>query len=360
MQSAAAKALEQPSIQPPSNPPHPSSQAELPAPDLQAAAQVCCPVCASPCSEAPLYRYTVAQAAAHFCPTTRDVDRNRRLRNCIASLWNGDECVILRCGECGFAFGSPFVSGDEEFYSLLHEQKDYPTWRWDYDVALREAVGKFAGGRIVDLGAGVGMFLRRLGPQWERFGVEGSESTRQDLERLGVKVFRDLATAAHTEAGTFQVVTLFQVLEHIAEFDLVLKFSRQLLMTGGRLVITVPDGEAMIRQQLLTGCHDMPPNHVNKWSYASLSRVLERAGFSVSEAIGEPASWRHLKSSLHLKVAADATNEQSLAAQVYRIRSRGLRRMALSALGLPALFAMWPHISKLRQGGAFGVVAVAR
>ena len=322
--------------------------------------QVCCPVCASACSEPPLYRYTATQAAAHFCPPSRSQDRNRRLRLCITRLWKGDDCLIQRCSSCGFAFGSPFVSGDEEFYSLLHEQKDYPTWRWDYDVAIREAVRQFPGGRILDLGAGVGNFLRRLGSEWECFGVEGSESTRLDLEKVGVKVFRDLSTAAQTQAGTFQIVTLFQVLEHIAEFDLVLMFCRQVLAPGGRLVITVPDGDAMIRQQLLTGCHDMPPNHINKWSYESLARAVDRAGFEVSPPIAEPASWRQVKSSLHLKIVADATKEKSLAAQVYRIQNRSLRRLMLASLGLPALVSMLPQISKLRLGGAFGVIAVAR
>ena len=319
-----------------------------------------CPVCRSACSTAPLYRYTVKEAAAHFCPVTRSEDRNRRLNECIRRLWQADDCVIHRCAECGFAFGFPFVGGDEEFYGILHEQKDYPVWRWDYDVAMDNAIARFDGGRILDVGAGVGMFLRRLGPKWECFALEGSESTRHDLEVLGVKVFRDLVTAADSEGGKFQVVTLFQVLEHIAEFDRVLELCRQLLATGGRLVVTVPDGDAMIRQERLTGCHDMPPNHISKWTPESLSRAMDRAGFAVSQAIDEPSSWRNLKASLHMKVAADATRARSLAAQVYRIRNQRLRRLALAGLGAPALISLLPHVSQLRLGGAFGMVAAAR
>ena len=91
-----------------------------------ASAETCCPVCSCLCAEQPLYRYTIEKAAAHFCPPTRDVDRNRRLRERVRALWQGNDCAILRCGKCGFAFGHPFVGGDEEFYQLLHEQKDYP------------------------------------------------------------------------------------------------------------------------------------------------------------------------------------------------------------------------------------------
>src|ERR1700687_5889917 len=120
------------------------------------AAPAYCPVCGPGCSEPPLYRYTVMEAAAHFCPVTRSEDRNRRLNECISRLWQTADCVIHRCPECGFGFGFPFVGGDEEFYGLLHEQKDYPAWRWDYDVAMTHAVARFDGGRILDVGAGVG------------------------------------------------------------------------------------------------------------------------------------------------------------------------------------------------------------
>src|SRR5882724_9047022 len=140
--------------------------------------EVRCPVCGSECASQPLYRYTATQAAAHFCPPTRDLERNRRLHDCIDTLWHGSDCTIHRCDECGFAFGYPFVGGDEEFYRLLHEQKEYPAWRWDYDVAIGEAVRKFEGGRILDVGAGVGMFLRELEGSWECYAIEGSEVTR--------------------------------------------------------------------------------------------------------------------------------------------------------------------------------------
>jgi len=133
--------------------------------------EVSCPVCHKHCDAKPLYRYTVFQAASHFCPPGRDASRYERLVTCIRRLWKGDECVILRCGNCGFSFGHPFVGGEHEFYRILHEQKGYPTWRWDYDVALAEALMKFPGGKVLDVGAGVGMFLRGLPDSWQPYEV---------------------------------------------------------------------------------------------------------------------------------------------------------------------------------------------
>jgi 2-polyprenyl-3-methyl-5-hydroxy-6-metoxy-1,4-benzoquinol methylase len=322
-------------------------------------AAVNCPVCASQCSGSALYRYTVEQAAAHFCPATRDIDRNRRLQHCIAALWQRNDCEILRCAQCGFAFGYPFIGGNEEFYSILHEQKDYPGWRWDYEVAISEAIENFECGKILDVGAGAGMFLRHLDSDWGRYAVEGSETTRRELEAAGIEVFRDLSAAARSHADTFQVVTLFQVLEHIAEFHTLLTRCRELLVTGGRLVVTVPDGDAMIRQEKITGCHDMPPNHINKWTPESLSCLLRRMGFECGRPIYEPSSWKNFRASLHMRVGADATHERSLAGQVYRIRSRPVRIAALSLLAIPALVRMLPYGRQLRLGGAFAMIGVA-
>ncbi len=321
---------------------------------------VSCPVCGTLGSDPPLYRYTASEAAAHFCPITRNADRHRRIEASIRKLWQGEDCTIRRCRECGFAFGYPLVGGDEEFYSILHEQKGYPAWRWDYDIAIREAIIPFDGGHILEIGAGAGVFLRSLGQEWKCYAVEASESTREPLEASGIKVFRDLSAAAQSQAGAFQVVALFQVLEHIAEFRPVLAQCRQLLDPGGRLVITVPDGEAMIRQERITGCPDMPPNHVNKWTPDSLSRVLRDVGFEPKPAIFEPPSWQNLKTSLHLRVIADATHPRSVAAQVYRISNKRLRALLLTGLGLPALIRMLPHARQLRQGGAFAMVGIAR
>lgn len=71
-----------------------------------------------------------------------------------------------------------------------------------------------------------------------------------------------LEEAIVTEEGAFDVISLFQVLERIADFRGVLTRVNKLLRPGGKLVITVPGSDAMIRQERVTGCHDMPPNHI--------------------------------------------------------------------------------------------------
>ncbi len=319
-----------------------------------------CPVCVAQCPEPALYRYTAGEAAAHFCPPTRNLDRNRRLETAIRKLWKSEICEIYRCKACGFGFGYPFIGGDEEFYSILHEQKGYPAWRWDYDFALREALAGFDGGRILDIGAGVGLFLRRLPAAWQRYAVESSDSNRLDMERQNIQVIRDLSSAVVANKGAFQVVTLFQVLEHISEFESVLENCRQLLAPEGRIVITVPDGDAMIRQERLTGCADMPPNHINKWTPCSLKLALENCGFAVLTSRPESPGLKSFLGAMHMRVQVDSRRSRSMAARVYAIPDKRIRAPLVACLGTVALLRLFPNILQLMQGGAFGMVARVR
>lgn len=319
-----------------------------------------CPVCHTVCDSPPLYSYTASQAAAYFCPEMRNLERYQRLKNCIQRLWQSDSSVILQCQNCGFGFGYPFIGGDEEFYQILHEQKGYPTWRWDYNVALQEALEPMQTGKLLEIGAGAGIFLKKIRQSWDCYATEGSESTRKDLKSLGIQVFSDLDLTIESHQQSFDVVVLFQVLEHISDFHSILDDCRKLLRVGGKIVITVPDGEAMIRQEKITGCPDMPPNHINKWTPNSLAIALQQHGFEAQTVIFEPSSWKNFRGYLHLKIIAEATNPRSLASQIYRIKNKKIRAPLLAVLGISAMFKMLPYFRDLQKGGAFAMIGTLK
>lgn len=315
-----------------------------------------CPACNVPLLGRPSHTYTVDQAAAHFCSPDRGRDRYERMLAVLKRLWGSDTCDVMHCGECGFGFTRPYVGGDEEFYAILHEEHGYPRWRWDYDVAMRFAINPRLSGRVLDIGAGDGAFLRGIGGAWDKSAIEASDTTREVLCAGGIRVYDTLSEAIR-EGASFDIITMFQVLEHIAPFEQVLCECRTLLRSQGRLVITVPDAKAMIMQEMLTGCADMPPNHVNKWTVRSLTLTLGKAGFSVREVLEEPPSLAKLRSVVHLCLLADRVRPGTMAQRAYRIRSRPLRFAALLLLSGPALLRVAPHLGTLTRGGAFAIVA---
>ena len=310
-----------------------------------------CPICRAPCQGPALFTYTAREAATHFCPPWRDESRFERLQQSIRRLWGRESCDIVKCAACGFAFGVPFVGGDEDFYEILHESYGYPGWRWDYSAALQ--ILKDVAGPLLDVGAGTGVFLTALDRRCQPWAAEGSDRMREILRAQGIAVLPDLLAAAEEKRQYFAAITMFQVLEHIANFRPMLAACRTLLRPGGRLVITVPDGDAMLRQPALTGQHDMPPNHINKFTPKSLGLLLQEEGFTSGQVIPEPPSWRNLGQSLYGRLHADSTDPQTLAARIYRIRSRRVRIPLLMLAGLIRGPALLPRVHELRQGGAF-------
>lgn len=321
------------------------------------ARNLACPVCGSTRNRM-LFSYTVEEAARHFCTESRNPDRNARLRRCLSRLWPDGVCHVYECQDCSFGFGDPHVSGDDEFYGTLHEEHQYPGNRWEYDATLERMSGTqgLRAHKALDIGAGVGGFLKKLPGEWTGCAVEGSETTRGILRGNGFRVFDTLEEASRDEP--FQLVTMFQVLEHIAEFGSVLSQCRRLIDAAGLLAISVPDGKAMIAQEQATGCADMPPNHINKWTPHSLTAALRAAGFEVEQIVQEPFSPSTLKKAVYMRLVSDARDPKSMAAQFYKIKSRPVRTALLPIPGVLSAVRLLPHARYLTKTGSF--LALAR
>jgi SAM-dependent methyltransferase len=314
-----------------------------------------CPVCSST-SNRLQSSYDVATAANHFCTESRNAEKHGRLKATLSTLWPTGTCAVYECNVCTFAYGWPHVGGDEEFYGILHEENAYPSDRWEYEKT-RTALRTHSTGSspvALDFGAGVGKFLQSLPSHWRRCAVEGSETTRSILRTHDIEVYSTLLDA---EPGSFDLITAFQVVEHVAPFRKLFEECRRSIKHGGRLVISVPFGPAMLQQEVATGCADMPPNHINKWTPASLRRALSGSGFEVERVDWEPVSLSKILGAVHLRLMSDAQFPRSLAAGVYKARDRRTRASLLALLAPMALVRLLPHASFLLKSSSFMVTA---
>ncbi len=322
--------------------------------------KVYCPVCNANCSNNILSTYKATDTASYFCPPTRNFERYTRLKNAILQLWQADISYLVQCSNCTFAFGFPYIGGNEQFYSILHEQYGYPKWRIDYDIAIDNALILHKGGKILDIGAGTGNFLKSLGQEWDKYAVEGSETTRTLLKKENIHTHLILETLVEKYANQFSVVTMFQVLEHIAEFREFFRNVRCLLKTGGHFVISVPNGEDMILQEEILGCPDYPPNHINKWTKQSLNLLFEENGFKVKRVLKSPNSISELLSAIHVKILDNASRSaNSLAAKIYSIKSKKVRVPFITLLAIVEMVKQLPNLRKLYKGRTLIVIAEA-
>ncbi len=144
-------------------------------------------------------------------------------------------------------------------------------------------------GRILDVGCGAGQnFERKLGPQYEPWGVEISKvlaaKANELFARRGGSCIQSDARSGMSAMpdGFFDAITMLSYLEHEINPRDVCEAAYRCLRQGGHLIVKVPNHGCWNRY--LRGakwCGYRFPDHVNYFTPTSLSRVLKDAGFSI-------------------------------------------------------------------------------
>jgi len=149
-----------------------------------------------------------------------------------------------------------------------------------------ELVRKFAGGqapvRLLEIGCATGEFLkvcrRRFG--WEVAGVEPNRRLGDALRGEGYTVVPSTLEDAELPAGQYDVVSLFNVLEHLWDAAYSLKRINRLLRPGGLLVVEIPnfDSSARLRFGKYWFLYHLP-RHLSHFTRESLAGLMRECGF---------------------------------------------------------------------------------
>jgi SAM-dependent methyltransferase len=136
------------------------------------------------------------------------------------------------------------------------------------------------GAAILDAGSGTGGNLAMLSSFGRVSAMEMDAEARILANKRGIVTveegeFPDRIPFADTP---FDLVALFDVLEHIEQDFSALTAIRDRLAPGGRLLLTVPAFES------LWSMHDTMHHHKRRYSLHPLTRLIERAGYKVTFA----------------------------------------------------------------------------
>jgi SAM-dependent methyltransferase len=141
---------------------------------------------------------------------------------------------------------------------------------------------------LLDVGCGAGFFLRALDPaRWERRGVEISRRSAAAAERhLGAgHVFAGRFVDAPFDGPTFDVVTFWASLEHVADPRGDLVRARAILRDGGCVVVQVPNFASYQSRRYGADWFALDlPRHRAHFTPESLEALLRSAGFAVVDA----------------------------------------------------------------------------
>lgn len=179
----------------------------------------------------------------------------------------GSVVAMVRCHRCGLEFHRPSVEGDGSFYHDLAESPGYyDPVRWEFSLVQEEVAGADS---ILDVGCGTGAFLAATDID-DRWGHEINPASRKALDAQGIRVApRDLSELP--ESG-FEVVTLFQVLEHVMNPAPLIDTAVRLLRPGGRLYISVPNNDGFVGT-LVNEPLNAPPHHPLRWRASALHHL---------------------------------------------------------------------------------------
>jgi len=133
--------------------------------------------------------------------------------------------------------------------------------------------------KILDVGCGTGANLLMLSQYGDAEGVDVSEDAlafcrERGLDRVRLGAGEELPY----EDGTFDLVTAFDVVEHMDDDLAGLREMRRVLRPGGRVFLFVPTF------MFLWGLQDDVSNHRRRYRLPELQRVLEQAGFEIERA----------------------------------------------------------------------------
>jgi SAM-dependent methyltransferase len=339
-----------------------------------------CPVCSSR-QGLILYSVDAAQAAQHYILREVDQERHDALRGHIESQWAQPTCDVVRCGSCGFVFADPFVAGDARFYELAYQRTGYPKWKWEFQqtrdaLAALQADGQLGEFQLLEIGAGNGAFVKRIAPSLTPkenvLCTEFSEYGRDAIEQYGIRcVSQDVRSLPRDEfSGRFDVICMFQVLEHVDRLDELFQQLAAISRSTGHLFIGVPNDRRIEFNELHGSLLDMPPNHVGRWNRTAFEHIARRHGWRIADFASErEPAMNKVRQFAAYRYGRKSQDRRSLANRVNRLAvgrlKRGLQAVVAGgylALALPQLIALvsgadlgdaqWVHLTKAAAGPA--------
>jgi 2-polyprenyl-3-methyl-5-hydroxy-6-metoxy-1,4-benzoquinol methylase len=217
---------------------------------------------------------------------TRDLVRTFRA--------SSDELLVdrlVRCRRCGLQYVSPRVTGTDivEAYS----RGDDPAYVSQVEARKRtfaDAIVRIerlagASGRLLDVGTAAGAFLAAARDRgWE---VEGCEPNRWMSEwgsrHYGIQIRTGELFEQDFQSRSFDVVTLWDVIEHTPDPSRVILHVAGLLKPGGLLVVNYPDIGSWIARLLGRRWPFLSSVHLYYFTRETMARFLEARSFAVVE-----------------------------------------------------------------------------
>jgi SAM-dependent methyltransferase len=203
--------------------------------------------------------------------------------------------ALVRCRACGLVYVNPqptaeelhaaYADRDADDLLKLYAQAMTPARAAELDAILAKLERLLpTKGKLLDFGCGAGYLVERaLRCGWDAHGLEAGKWAKPAAEARGVATVHVGSLGdGPFPAGSFEVVTAKQVLEHVPDLKAELSQIREALRPGGLFYADVPNYRCL---SIVLGRDDFelntPPQHLNYFTPKTLTRLLKACGFDV-------------------------------------------------------------------------------
>lgn len=139
-------------------------------------------------------------------------------------------------------------------------------------------------GRILDIGAGTGEFLSvAKNDGWQTIGLEPSDRAKAIAKNKGVSFVEN---TSELENQSFDVISMWHVLEHVPDLDKQIKELKRLLKPTGTLIIAVPNFKSFDAKHYgkFWAAFDVPI-HFWHFSKTAIKLLFEKEGMKLEKVL---------------------------------------------------------------------------
>jgi 2-polyprenyl-3-methyl-5-hydroxy-6-metoxy-1,4-benzoquinol methylase len=236
----------------------------------------------------------------------------------IAAVKGYERHDLAKCRACGFVFMRAIPTLDElnkyySSYSYGSAQFLSPITIKSYNLLLDEFEKYRKSNRILDVGCGVGFFLEQAKKRgWEVYGTEYSQKAIEICKEKGIQIVDGILDSMKFDYHDFDVVTSFEVIEHINNPVDELRQIRSLLRKGGLFYCTTPNFNSLLRYYLKENYNVIGyPEHLSYYTRRTLSALLRNSGFKKKKFLSTGVSLSIIKNSKPNEVREKRISENS-------------------------------------------------
>lgn len=227
-------------------------------------AQQICPSCKNNKKIETIEKIDINQIIDHYNNTGFDTEY----------LFDNHQVLTLyKCPNCELKYFYPVILGDSRYYSHLQKEDWYfvRADRYEYEYASTLVTKD---DNVLDIGCGRGVFSRYIDCNFYQ-GLEFSTKALELAKEDGTNVMSEtIEKHCQEKEGFYDIVTMFEVLEHLYDIDEFLSCAIKCLKPGGKFIISVPNNDGFIKYSK-NNFLNMPPHHVTQWNKSSLTKLCE-------------------------------------------------------------------------------------